>query len=50
VDVDPRQNWTLTPPTGMRFGVFSTTVALFFSLEMGDKTQIATTVSTGGPL
>ena len=42
--------WMLIPdkldadaaPQSMRFGVFGTTVALFFLAEMGDKTQIAT--------
>ncbi|TAG35954.1 MAG: TMEM165/GDT1 family protein [Polaromonas sp.] len=42
--------WMLIPdkldtdadPQNMRFGVFGTTVALFFLAEMGDKTQIAT--------
>ena len=42
--------WMLIPdkldtdadPQSMRFGVFGTTVVLFFLAEMGDKTQIAT--------
>ena len=42
--------WTLIPdkldedeqPSQPRYGVFLTTVALFFLAEMGDKTQIAT--------
>lgn len=45
--------WTLVPdryegePTATpRFGVFVTTLILFFIVEMGDKTQIATAVLT----
>ena len=42
--------WTLVPdkldddeaPAPARFGAFLTTVAAFFLVEMGDKTQIAT--------
>ena len=42
--------WTLIPDkledegdsTGVRFGVFGTTVIAFFLAEMGDKTQVAT--------